>query len=70
MSRISIPTREQALPETHQILDDAQRRLGFIPNVIRLLSLSPTALRGFVTLLARGHAGLSGNIDPNGLRER
>ena len=35
MSRISIPTREQALPETHQILDDVQRRLGFIPNVCR-----------------------------------
>lgn len=50
MARIELPTREQAPAETHQILDAMQQRLGFLPNGLRLLSLSPSALQAFVGL--------------------
>src|SRR5439155_15364156 len=50
MARIELPTREQAPAETHKILDAMQRRLGFLPNGLRLLSLSPSALQAFVGL--------------------
>lgn len=50
MARIELPTREQAPAETYEILDAMQQRLGFLPNGLRLLSLSPSALRAFVAL--------------------
>jgi uncharacterized peroxidase-related enzyme len=50
MARIKLPTREQAPAETHEILDAVQQRLGFLPNGLRLLSLSPSALHAFVGL--------------------
>ncbi|HEY4381715.1 MAG TPA: peroxidase-related enzyme [Acidobacteriaceae bacterium] len=50
MARIELPTREQAPAETHEILDATQQRLGFLPNGLRLLSLSPSALRAYVGL--------------------
>jgi hypothetical protein len=50
MVRIELPTREQAPAETHELLDAMQQRLGFLPNGLRLLSLSPSALQAFVGL--------------------
>lgn len=50
MARIELPTREQAPTETHEILDEMQQRLGFLPNGLRLLSLSPSVLRAYVDL--------------------
>jgi hypothetical protein len=50
MARIELPTREQTPDEAHEILDGMQRRLGFPPNGLRLLSLSPHALQAFVGL--------------------
>jgi uncharacterized peroxidase-related enzyme len=52
MARIELPTREQAPAETHEILDAMQLRLGFLPNGLRLLSLSPSALQAYVVLQA------------------
>src|SRR3954469_382170 len=56
MSRIAIPSHDDIPPETRPILDAVQKKLGFTPNVHRLLSISPAALTGFVglqTALAR-----------------
>ena len=50
MARIELPIREQAAAETHEILDSAQQHLGFLPNGLRLLSLSPKALQAYVDL--------------------
>jgi uncharacterized peroxidase-related enzyme len=50
MAQIELPTREQAPAETHEALDSIQQRLGFLPNGLRLLSLSPTALQAYVGL--------------------
>jgi uncharacterized peroxidase-related enzyme len=50
MSRIAIPTQDEAPAETQPILDAVQKQLGFTPNIHRLLSISPAALRGFVGL--------------------
>jgi len=50
MARIELPTREQAPAETHETLDAMQQRLGFLPNGLRLLSLSPSVLKAFVCL--------------------
>ena len=50
MARIELATREQAPAETHEILDAMQQRLGFLPNGLRWLSLSPSALQAFVGL--------------------
>ena len=50
MSRFKIPTREEAHAETHPTLDAVGKRLGFIPNVHRLLSISPNALAGWAAL--------------------
>jgi uncharacterized peroxidase-related enzyme len=58
MARIELPTREQAPAETHEILDAMQQRLGFLPNGLRLLSLSPSALQAFVGLQTTMSHGL------------
>ena len=50
MARIHLPTREQAPAETREILDAMQQRLGFLPNGLRLLSVSPIALQAYVGL--------------------
>jgi uncharacterized peroxidase-related enzyme len=50
MARIDVPTRDKAPAETHEILDAMQQRLGFLPNGLRLLSLSPSALHAYVGL--------------------
>jgi uncharacterized peroxidase-related enzyme len=50
MSRFKIPTREEAHVDTHSTLDAVGKRLGFIPNLHRLLSISPNALAGWAAL--------------------
>ena len=47
MSRIAIPTREEAAPETHLTLDNVDKNLGFVPNLHRLMSISPNVLAAF-----------------------
>jgi uncharacterized peroxidase-related enzyme len=48
MPRIDIPTRDEAPAETHAILDTMGKRFGFVPNLFRLMAMSPPALRAFV----------------------
>jgi hypothetical protein len=41
MSRIPIPTRDEAPAESKPFLDEVGKQLGFVPNLHRLMSLSP-----------------------------
>src|SRR4051812_37787986 len=48
--RIAIPKREDAPAESKPILDNVDKMLGFVPNLHRLMSISPNALFGWATL--------------------
>ena len=50
MSRIAIPTRDNAPAASQPILDAVYKQLGFVPNLHRLMSISPNVLTGFVGL--------------------
>ena len=50
MPRITVPTRDEAPTESQPILDSVGEQLGFIPNLHRLMSLSPAALTGLIGL--------------------
>jgi AhpD family alkylhydroperoxidase len=50
MSRIAIPTRDDAPAASQPILDAVYKQLGFVPNLHRLMSISPDVLTGFVGL--------------------
>jgi AhpD family alkylhydroperoxidase len=51
MSRIAIPKREDAPAESKPILDNVDKMLGFVPNLHRLMSISPNTLSGWATLM-------------------
>jgi uncharacterized peroxidase-related enzyme len=51
MPRIEIPTRDQAPAESQAILDNLNKMLGFVPNLQRLMSISPNALGGWAALM-------------------
>jgi uncharacterized peroxidase-related enzyme len=59
MSRIEIPTREAAPAESQPLLDAVERSLGSIPNLFRLIALSPAALEGYLGQ----HGALSKALD-------
>jgi len=50
MSRMSIPTMQTAAVETKPLLAAVERQLGTVPNLYRLMSLSPESLGGFLAL--------------------
>ena len=50
MNRFSIPTRDEAPAASQPLLDAVNAQLGTIPNLFRLVALSPAALQGFVGL--------------------
>ena len=54
MSRIAIPTLAEAPAETQATLQGVTKRLGWTPNLFRLMALSPNTLAAFV--------GLSGTL--------
>jgi hypothetical protein len=49
--RIAIPKREDAPAESKPILDNVDKILGFVPNLHRLMSISPNAISGWATLM-------------------
>jgi hypothetical protein len=51
MSRIAIPGRDDAPLEAQPILDNVKKILGFVPNLQRLMSISPNALAGWAGLM-------------------
>jgi hypothetical protein len=46
MPRIAIPGRDEAPVESKPILDNVNKMLGFVPNLLRLMSISLNALAG------------------------
>lgn len=50
MSRIAIPDRDGAPSDSLAILDEIGRKFGVIPNLFRLLAISPSALKGYAGL--------------------
>lgn len=50
MSRISIPSREDAPAESLPLLDAVNAQLGVVPNMFRAISLSSAALEGYLSL--------------------
>lgn len=58
MSRFTIPADIQSTPkESHAILEGIHKQLGSVPNIYRLIALSPAALKGFTdqaNALAKG----------------
>jgi uncharacterized peroxidase-related enzyme len=50
MSRIAIPTRDEAHPDTRPTLDNVNKLLGFVPNLHRLMSVNPNVLAGWASL--------------------
>ena len=51
MSRIAIPGRDDAPAESPAILDNVKKMLGFVPNLHRLMSISPNVLGGWASLM-------------------
>ena len=50
MSRITIPTPESAPAASKPLLDGVLKKLGVVPNVFRVASLSPAALEALLGL--------------------
>jgi len=50
MSRISPPTLESAPAASKPLLDLVHKKLGVVPNLFRVIALSPAALEGFLGL--------------------
>ncbi len=50
MSRIAIPTRDDAPAASQPVLDAVNAQLGVVPNMFRLVALSPAALAGMTGL--------------------
>ena len=50
MPRIAIPAREAAPAGSQGLLDGVAKQLGVVPNLFRLVSLSPAALEGYLGL--------------------
>jgi uncharacterized peroxidase-related enzyme len=48
MSRISIPTLESVPAASKPLLDGVHKKLGVVPNMFRVIALSPAALEGFL----------------------
>src|SRR5215470_6689779 len=50
MSRLTIPSRNEAPTASKPLLDAVEKQLGVVPNLFRLVSLSPAALEGYLSL--------------------
>lgn len=48
MARIAIPAREDAPAAAQPLLDSVHKQLGVVPNLFRLVSLSPAALQAYL----------------------
>jgi uncharacterized peroxidase-related enzyme len=59
MSRIAVPARESAPESSKPLLDAVEKQLGIVPNLFRLIALSPTILQGFLGM----NGALSKSLD-------
>lgn len=63
MSRLNIPTVEQSPEASKPLLDAVKKQLGVVPNMMKLIGNSPSALEGYLSLngaVAKGK--LSGQL--------
>jgi AhpD family alkylhydroperoxidase len=60
MSRLKIPSRDEAPVETHPTLDTLFKQLGFIPNLFLVVSQSANTLQGLTDL----QKALAKTLDP------
>jgi alkylhydroperoxidase family enzyme len=59
MPRIQLPT-DQRIPEASRaVVDGIRTQLGFLPNVVKLMSVSPAVSNGWLGL----QAALAGRLD-------
>jgi uncharacterized peroxidase-related enzyme len=59
MSRIAIPATTASAPEASRpLLDAVSKQLGSVPNLFRLVSLSPAALKGYLEMSAALATGM------------
>lgn len=49
MSRIAIPARDAVPAASQPLLDAVEKSLGSVPNLFRLIALSPLALEGYLS---------------------
>ena len=49
MSRISAPARDAVPAQSQPLLDVVEKQLGRVPNLFRLIALSPNALQGHLS---------------------
>jgi uncharacterized peroxidase-related enzyme len=59
MPRIQLPTDERIPEASRAAVDGIRTQLGFLPNVVKLMSVSPAVLNGWLGL----QAALSGRLD-------
>ena len=50
MSRLSIPAVSEAPAASLPLLDAVKKQLGVVPNLMKLLAVSPAALEGYLSL--------------------
>lgn len=50
MSRLTIPTRQDAPAKSQPLLDAVEKQIGVVPNLFRLVGTSPAALEGYLGL--------------------
>ena len=50
MTRLSVPTRDEAPAASQPLLDAVKDKLGTIPNLFRLIANSPEGLKGVLSL--------------------
>ena len=51
MTRLTIPSRNSADPAAQPLFDAIERQLGAVPNLYRLIGLSPQTLEGVLSFL-------------------
>ena len=66
MSRIAIPTVEQAPAASKPLLNAVHKQLGVVPNLMKLVGHSPAALEGYLSL----NCALAKGVLDSALRER
>jgi uncharacterized peroxidase-related enzyme len=50
MNRITLPTQNHIPAASVPLLDDVKKQLGVVPNLMKLLGISPAALGGYLSL--------------------
>ena len=50
MSHISVPARDAIPAASQPLLDAVEKQLGLVPNMFRVVALSPNALQGYLGL--------------------